>query len=1148
MAGLLHDLVNRAQAVAAQLNVADNGRTYNTVRQNGAQYAPKAPASVAQQAVHSGASNFVGSNIVKPLLRFPIDASHLIYNTEVAPVLHLPQQNLKTNGLGLQRFARYTGANGSVHQTLGDALQTALTIGSGGLASSAERGAADLIPKVAPNIVKTVAPKVASNAALGAGYGTTSAISNGEDLPGVIKSGAEGAALGGVIPIAGKATKVAADSVQLAERARAANGFLQEHPVGLTSGAVDDQGNKLGLNGKPLQTTKPNVKQNRFTQGAKAGRQNVGPAVQEQVSGDHVVRNTAALEARGAEAANQGSLPGVINRAYQKTSVPLGNMSQDDSAFVMKAIERIDSSAAKAQTAGNTKRFEQLSETAAHLHDSLSEHSVEGGQRSQALSIMYQRSPQGLFYKAERDLNNAKVKLSPEERIQLQQLADGIKAAGDNPNAKLDALGKFHQFVSQKMPQNASDKLIGVWKAGLLSGVKTQAGNALSNATFAGLRTITDPISAGIDRGISLFTGERAKTATQTGKTTGSLSGFKRGGKTLATGIDERSMDGGKYEQHAEINFNNKAVQTVIGKPSNWVFRGMNAADQPWYYAQLKNSLYDQAKAAGLNKGLKGAELKAFMEKTATNPTEQMAQVAKTDAEKSVLGYDTLASKIISGAKSSIDKFGGQDQYVTGKAMARTALNVIAPFTRVPTAFLARTLDYSPIGYLKAITKVAEDVHAGRGLDQRSLSEALGEATTGSSVVVLGSILSSGGLVSGQYPKDPKEVQRWKAEHITPNSIKVGNTWISLNYLGPAGLLINAGHDFNEGRADGGLLSGVENSVLGTGQNLLGQSFLTGFSGFANALNDPGRYGKNLINSQVGSVVPAISNDAANFFDKFQREANGPAQTVQSRIPGLRNGLPIKEDVYGNQLQQRTDPLNLLASPFRPSDNTTGNPVIAEVTRLHAVDPSNPDLQVTPTPVKNALSVEGNVVHLDKTQQHDLQHTIGQKVQKDWNAAINSPEYQSMSDIDKAGVLSNIRRDASAVAQRDYLVNNSLATYDKQMTAKQIALDQTDDISKYLKAGSTTGATTTKTASTKKASTKTAKAKSTGSKKASTRSLTSEIAQTASLSRQVAKAKVGTKSAHFTSKVTKRGLEVYKKSSSGNNTVTVKKQLIRSLA
>jgi hypothetical protein len=260
-------------------------------------------------------------------------------------------------------------------------------------------------------------------------------------------------------------------------------------------------------------------------------------------------------------------------------------------------------------------------------------------------------------------------------------------------------------------------------------------------------------------------------------------------------------------------------------------------------------------------KGLKGAELRAHVAEQVKNPSKEIAQTAQFAADKSVLSQDSKLTSALAGFTRKVP-----------------AAQVLVPFTKVPTNFLIRSLDYTPVG---AVKEVAKQARSGK-FNQRALSEALGEATTGTGLIYLGAELSSSNLVSGQFPQnDQKEAQRWKAEGIKPNSIKVGNKWYSLNYLGPAGLLIGAGKDYHDAAKRGD--NAAMGAIAGAGKNLTGQSFLTGFSGFANALNDPTRSAKSFINSEAGSVVPTLSADLANFGDKMQRDVNSAKDAVKSR-------------------------------------------------------------------------------------------------------------------------------------------------------------------------------------------------------------------------------------------------------------------------
>lgn len=760
-----------------------------------------------------------------------------------------------------------------------------------------------------------------------------------------------------------------------------------------------------------------NAVANRFTTRGKAGDQNISDEVMGKISGEHVVRNTKALVANGeAEAAKYKSTNKLVEAAHQRMSVRPGSITDQDISFISQAIQRAD-------MAGNH-------EAASLLHDALSEHAVAAGQRVQAMSIFYNRTPEGLFNKAIRDIKRANGKdfqITPELRDELKTLTQAIKDA-PNQDAKEFAIASMQKLVQKNVPQSSLQGALSVWKAGLLSSPVTHAGNAMSNFTFGALKKASDVPAVLADMGLAKFgrtdlgqklglSGERTRSFTLAGEGSGFKTGLDRGLETMKTGIDRRNIVDGKYEGHGEITFDNKWLQNVFGKPSNMVFRALGSGDQPFYYAALKNSLSDQAKTAGINQGLKGAELKQFIKQTVEKPPKQMANRAEQEAWYAVLGEDR---KISSNLSSFVSK--------------HPAMQAVVPFTKVPTNFLAQVLDYTPVGATSKLVQAVQKARAGEGIDQRLLTEAIGKSTTGTGIIFIGANLAGAGMLSGTYPSDPKEQARWKAEGITPNSIKIGDTWYSLNYAGPIGMLMQAGKDYNDAAARGD--NATMQSIAGIGKSLTGQSFLTGFSGFANALNDPGRYGEKLINQQAGSVVPNWLNVTANATDQYQRDINSPLDAIQSRIPGARQGLNIKQDVYGNPLEQRTDSFNLLFNPLRPS-NSRSSTTLAEVGRLHNADVNNKDFQVTPVPVDQTISLDGQKLKLSDQQRYELQNLVGQMTQQQWELLITSPQYMNLNDTDKASALTKLKQDAAAIAQRYYVEKNNLGTFKKDLTNSQ---------------------------------------------------------------------------------------------------------------
>lgn len=177
-------------------------------------------------ALHSATHNPVtdlGGSIVKAPINTAIDTGNLLYNHQIAPNFNLPQ--VKSSQTPLKGIVKFSGANDSLHQAVGGGLQTALTLGSGGLGGVAEKGATGLTGLLAPkasaeavtlarlglNQVKkpliNTAIKYGTGALAGsginAGFGTSQAIASGAKPKQILKSGLQSAAVGAPLGIAG---------------------------------------------------------------------------------------------------------------------------------------------------------------------------------------------------------------------------------------------------------------------------------------------------------------------------------------------------------------------------------------------------------------------------------------------------------------------------------------------------------------------------------------------------------------------------------------------------------------------------------------------------------------------------------------------------------------------------------------------------------------------------------------------------------------------------------------------------------------------------------------------------------------------------------------------------------------------------------
>lgn len=677
------------------------------------------------------------------------------------------------------------------------------------------------------------------------------------------------------------------------------------------------------------------------------------------------------------------------------------------------------------------------------LYDMVSRRLTERGQEVQAGAVLSLRTPQGLKYQAIKTLRRGGVEVTPAVEKMLDDLTKKVKAAGDDPDAKEYAIKTMQKYVAGQIPSPVLDKMISTWKAGLLTGIKTVTGNAVSNASFRVGHEASKPLAVALDQFFRPFTGKSSQALTYKGVASGAGEGFQRGWQYFKTGIDERQGVTNKFlEGGRETNFKNP----IMNKYVNGVFRNMAAQDRPFYYSQMRTSLNELARVEGKNAGLKGSKLNEFVKTTLSDPSLELMQRAKNEADKAVLAHDTVLGKGIGALRQGVN----QMEPSVGKNVLKFGLETTMPFTGVPAAFVSRVLDFTPVGALK---EVGNQVMR-KNFDQRALTTALSEATTGTGLMWLGAQLAQNDMLSGPYPNDPREQARWKAEGITPNSIKVGDKWISLNYLGPAGMLFNAGARANQAKEEGGGFgSQVASAAGGAPKDLTQQSFLQGLSNAISAVNDPGRYLNNWVNSQVGSVIPTLVNDFGNATDDNLRERNGPVDALKSRIPGVRKTLPTAMDAFGNDLKQTSNWYDRMANPLRPSVERTG-PLFSEVNRLH-----DNDLKVMLTPQKDNQTFDGVKTPLTIDQRRELQRNIGQNVQKLWNEAIESEEYKGLSDEGKANMLKKIHGVVSEAEKRKFSAEKGLGQYSQNFDgkAKNASADSknymngTMDITKFAK-------------------------------------------------------------------------------------------------
>lgn len=632
---------------------------------------------------------------------------------------------------------------------------------------------------------------------------------------------------------------------------------------------------------------------------------------------------------------------------------------------------------------------------AAEIANDAAKNLTEAGRTVQAATLLGKMTPEGMARYAARKIQQYNeeagkrtlrnfmggAKKIPElTGVQMKEITDAMEDINKMEDAveKARALQKLGEKIQSYIPSSLYKKIINLWKAGLLTGLKTTGVNVMSNFSHAVSEIAKDVPASFVDKVASLFTGKRTLVLTGKGAGKGAAEGVAKGWDYLKTGFDERNI-ADKLDYH-KVNFGKGPVAKVLKGYTDTVFGLLGAEDQPFYYAAKMRALANQAAAMAKNEGLKGKAARDFAQDLIENPTDDMVKYATLDAETAVFQ---------------------QDSWLARKAQnLQKGLEIVLPFAKTPANVANAMINYSPVGIVKTII---ENIGKGR-FDQRLFSQGIGRGLTGTGALAIGAALMGNKMMNLTTPTSEKEREQWELEGRIPNSIKVGGKWRNIGVLGPLGMVLIVGGHLREGiEKTGSFAGGLAQSAAGFGSALTEQSFLSGVNRAIDALKDPNRSFDGFASSLAGSVIPTLIADIARGMDQYERRTDGMLERIQSRIPGAREGLEPQVDAFGKK-RETPNILEVMADPTRPGNPAAENdPVTKELRRL-----LDADYGVTPTQLGDRNGYES----LSPEENTYLWQMTGQVVRKEMEDFMRSKAYGRYDDEQKSQALDKVIQDA----------------------------------------------------------------------------------------------------------------------------------------
>jgi len=310
-----------------------------------------------------------------------------------------------------------------------------------------------------------------------------------------------------------------------------------------------------------------------------------------------------------------------------------------------------------------------------------------------------------------------------------------------------------------------------------LLNTKTALRNILSNLTMNGAERLSNLLAIPVDKIIAMKTGQR--TVAKPAKLLKGLPQAKSSARE-ASMLVELGLPLGENKYQVGQTFK----KGVMGKAEKALRYELQVTDE-FQKGLIQADIESQFKA--INKGGK--------------LTEAQEKAVQEEMRFRTFQDDTLASTVLTKFKGELNRmgFGKQQRGTTKDVMGKEMFGIrefglgdfLLKYSKVPGNIITRKIEYSPIGYFKALYQLSQLKADGDVSAQRKAAMSFARATTGSMMLGMGALAKSLGLIIRDEDKDPTGLKKLKL------AAGLGNYKLNMTAIGR--LLKGESTDLQEG-------------------------------------------------------------------------------------------------------------------------------------------------------------------------------------------------------------------------------------------------------------------------------------------------------------------------------------------------------------
>ena len=621
---------------------------------------------------------------------------------------------------------------------------------------------------------------------------------------------------------------------------------------------------------------------------------------------------------------------------------------------------------------------------------------------------------------------------------------------------KTFAADSIYNIAADTSKVSTGEKVKTVRRMGMLSKVSTVMRNLVSNNVFDPVDSVARNVSVPLDMLVSTITGTRSVAGDASwfsaAKRKGSMDGLARACMEIGLDVDT-SGGAGKYENTANRTF--KMSGGVFSKlMSTWeAYEGytLNATDE------FQKGGIEASVQQGIDRLYEKGKIK----------DDSLRDAGKQEALYRTFQDKTVLSDAAIGVRNALNKAHIGDV---------GAGDIVLPFAQVPSNLGARAIEYSPAGLLVSTADFINMIDAAKkgnftAAQQAKAVQGVGRALTGSGMIA---IAAAGALrgwlkVTGD-DEDKNKDALGKTHGLDGTQLNIsaalrdlrgesaewqhGDTLLSIGFLDPLNAQLTTGALIADDiRSEDGVTAGrvLGNSLSGALQSVLDTPVMSTFQDVASSYeySDASTTGGKVLDAaqkyaanQISSVIPNSLRGIAQGLDDTERNAYSSDNVWQqaidnakASIPGLRETLPAKTDVWGNPVKNEGGVRNFMNRNINPGNITTykTDAVSSEIEKISEVTGTSlyPD-RTAP----RSVTVDGEAVGLTFEQRSMYQKAYGDAYSAAVTSLMSDKNYKAMPDSMKAEILKQAKDTATEQARDSLGVGYEVKTSAQKVLEK----------------------------------------------------------------------------------------------------------------